>query len=152
MLYLLVFIIGLITVVVYNYLFTDNVLENYVEKLISNATFKDISELITGHTGFANNIGVKIFYEDLCSCEKPIATVLLINGSSESLLQWPEMMVSTILKNNFRVIKFDNRGVGMSDWVKNWSKSNSYNLNDMALDALAVTNHLKIDKFHLIGC
>ena len=87
----------------------------------------------------------------MCLCEKPIATVLLINGSSESLLQWPEMMVSTILKNNFRVIKFDNRGVGMSDWVKNWSKSNSYNLNDMALDALAVTNHLKIDKFHLIG-
>jgi pimeloyl-ACP methyl ester carboxylesterase len=151
MLYLFAFIIGLVTVVVYNYLFTDNVLENYVEKLISNATFKDISELITGHTGFANNIGVKIFYEDLCLCEKPIATVLLINGSSESLLQWPEMMVSTILKNNFRVIKFDNRGVGMSDWVKNWSKSNSYNLNDMALDALAVTNHLKIDKFHLIG-
>ena len=74
MLYLFAFIIGLVTVVVYNYLFTDNVLENYVEKLISNATFKDISELITGHTGFANNIGVKIFYEDLCLCEKPIAT------------------------------------------------------------------------------
>ena len=109
MLYLFAFIIGLVTVVVYNYLFTDNVLENYVEKLISNATFKDASELINGNTGYANNIGVNIFYEDLCSCEKPIATVLLINCSSESLLQWPEMMVSTILKNNFRVIKFDNR-------------------------------------------
>ena len=151
MLYLFAFTVGLVAVVTYNHLFIDNVLENYVEKLISNATFKDTSELITGHTGYANNIGVKIFYEDLCSCEKPIATVLLINGSSESLLQWPEIMVSTILKNNFRVIKFDNRGVGMSDWIRNWSKSNSYNLNDMALDALAVTNHLKIDKFHLIG-
>ena len=39
----------------------------------------------------------------------------------------------------------------MSDWMPNWSNSNSYNLNDMALDALSVTNHLKIDKFHLIG-
>ena len=101
MLYLFTFIVGLVAVFAYNYLFTDNVLENYVEKLISNATFKDASELINGNTGYANNIGVNIFYEDLCSCEKPIATVLLINGSSESLLQWPEMMVSTILKNNF---------------------------------------------------
>ena len=60
-------------------------------------------------------------------------------------------MISTILKNDFRIIRFDNRGLGMSDWMPNWSNSKSYNLNDMALDALSVTNHLKIDKFHLIG-
>ena len=68
MLYLFTFIFGLVAVFAYNYLFTDNVLENYVEKLISNATFKDASELINGNTGYANNIVVNIFYEDLCSC------------------------------------------------------------------------------------
>jgi hypothetical protein len=39
MLYLFTFIVGLVAVFAYNYLFTDNVLENYVEKLISNAQF-----------------------------------------------------------------------------------------------------------------
>ncbi|SVA78624.1 uncharacterized protein METZ01_LOCUS131478 [marine metagenome] len=60
-------------------------------------------------------------------------------------------MVRNILKNDFRVIRFDNRGLGMSDWIKDWSNSNSYSLNDMALDTLALANHLKLDKFHLIG-
>ena len=151
MLYILTFIIGLITFKVYHSLLNDNVLEKYIEKLISNATFKEIPELIKGKTGFANNLGVKIFYEDLCLCEKPISTVILINGSSESLIQWPDKMVRNILKNDFRVIRFDNRGLGMSDWIKDWSNSNSYSLNDMALDTLAVANHLKLDKFHLIG-
>ena len=151
MLYILSFIIGLIFFKVFHSLLNDNVLENYIEKLISNATFKEIPELIKGKTGFANNLGVKIFYEDLCLCEKPKSTVILINGSSESLIQWPDKMVRNILKNDFRVIRFDNRGLGMSDWIKDWSNSNSYSLNDMALDTLAVANHLKLDKFHLIG-
>ena len=151
MLYILTFIIGLISFKVLHSLLNDNIIENYIEKLISNATFKEIPELIKGKTGYAKNVDIKIFYEDLCLCENPISTVILINGSSESLIQWPDKMVRNILKNEFRVIRFDNRGVGMSDWIPNWKNSNSYSLNDMALDTLAVTNHLKLDKFHLIG-
>ena len=151
MLYILTFITGLISFKVFHSLLNDNIIENYIEKLISNATFKEIPELIKGETGYAKNIDVKIFYEDLCLCENPISTVILINGSSETLIQWPDKMVRNILKNDFRVIRFDNRGVGMSDWISNWKNSNSYSLNDMALDTLAVTNHLKLDKFHLIG-
>ena len=149
--YILTFIIGLITFKVFHSLLNDNVLEKYIEKLISNATFKEIPELIKGKTGFVNNLGVKIFYEDLCLSEKPISTIILINGSSESLIQWPDKMVRNFLINDFRVIRFDNRGLGMSDWIEDWSNSNSYSLNDMALDTLAVANHLNIDKFHLIG-
>ena len=145
------FVLGIFTNKIYNFLTKENILENYVEKLISKNRFKELPNLIKGKTGYANNLGVKIFYEDLCLSENPVATVLLINGSSETLIQWPEKMVRIILKNNFRIIRFDNRGLGMSDWMKSWSNSNSYSLNDMALDALAVTNHLKVDKFHLIG-
>lgn len=151
MYFFLSFIIGLIVFKFYYSLTKDNVLENYIEKLISNIRFKEVPDLIKGKTGYTNNVGVKIFYEDLCLCKNPKATILLINGSSETLIQWPSQMISTILKNDFRIIRFDNRGLGMSDWMPNWSNSKSYNLNDMALDALSVTNHLKIDKFHLIG-
>ena len=149
--YIATFTLGIAVIKVYNFLTKEDILENYIEKLISKSRFKELPNLIKGKTGYANNIGVKIFYEDLCLCKNPAATVLLINGSSETLIQWPEKMVRTILKNNFRIIRFDNRGLGLSDWMKNWSNSNSYSLNDMALDALAVTNHLKVDKFHLIG-
>lgn len=149
--YIIVFIVGIVAFKEYLSLTKEDVLEDYIEKLISKARFKELPNLIKGKTGYANNVGVKIFYEDLCMCDDPISTVLLINGSSETLIQWPEQMIRTILKNNFRVIRFDNRGLGMSDWIPDWSKLNSYSLNDMALDALAVTNHLKVHKFHLIG-
>ena len=112
------FILGIAVIKVYNFLTKENILENYVEKLISKNRFKELPNLIKGKTGYANNLGVKIFYEDLCLSDNPISTVLLINGSSETLIQWPEKMVRTILKNNFRIIRFDNRGLGMSDWMK----------------------------------
>jgi len=41
--------------------------------------------------------------------------------------------------------------LGQSDWIKKWSKRNDYNLEEMARDALAVTSHLMIEKFHIIG-
>ena len=83
-----------------------------------------------------------MFYEDLCHTDNPIATVLLINGAAETMIQWPDQMIRTILKNNFRVIRFDNRGLGQSDWMPNWSSSNSYDLEEMARDTLAVASHL----------
>ena len=129
----------------------DNLLDSYIDKLISIAKSKDIPELITGKTGYAKNIDVKLFFEEICHTDNPIATVLLINGEAETMIQWPDQMIRTILKNNFRVIRFDNRGLGQSDWICDWSNSNSYNLEEMARDTLAVANHLNIKKFHVIG-
>lgn len=134
-----------------NNLLKDDISDSYINKLISIAKSKPIPNFIKGKTGFAKNSDVKIFYEDLSLVNNPKATVLLINGAAESLIQWPDQMIRTILKNDFRVIRFDNRGVGESDWIKNWSRSNDYNLEEMARDALAVTNQLMIEKFHVIG-
>nr|MBT6353211.1 alpha/beta hydrolase [Pelagibacteraceae bacterium] len=133
------------------YITKDNLFESYINKLISIAKSKEIPELITGKTGYAKNIDVKLFYEELSHCDNPVATVLLINGAAETMIQWPDQMIRTILKNNFRVIRFDNRGLGQSDWINNWSNSKSYNLDEMALDSLAVANHLNVEKFHVIG-
>lgn len=129
----------------------DNLIDSYINKLIYIAKLKDIPELITGKTGYAKNIDVKLFYEELCHTDNPLATVLLINGAAETMIQWPDQMIKTILKNNFRVIRFDNRGLGQSDWIKDWSNSKSYNLEEMARDTLAVANHLNAEKFHVIG-
>jgi len=135
----------------FNNLLKDELNDSYVDKLISITKSKQIPVFIKGKTGYAKNIDVKIFYEDICNVDNPVGTVLLINGAAETMIQWPDQMISTIVKNNFRVVRFDNRGVGQSDWIKKWSKTNDYNLEEMARDALAVTSHLMIEKFHVIG-
>ena len=149
-LFLLIFIAFLLGFYI-KALTNDNLLDSYINKLISIAKSKDIPDLITGKTGYAKNIDVKLFYEDLCHTDNPVATVLLINGAAETMIQWPDQMIRTILKNNFRVIRFDNRGLGQSDWMPNWSSSNSYDLEEMARDTLAVASHLNTEKFHVIG-
>ena len=135
----------------FNGLLKDGLNDSYIDKLISITKSKKIPVFISGQTGYAKNIDVKIFYEDLNFSENPKGTILLINGAAETMIQWPEQMIRTLLKNDFRVIRYDNRGLGQSDWIKKWSKRNDYNLEEMARDALAVTNHLMIEKFHIIG-
>lgn len=135
----------------FNGLIKDGLNDSYIDKLISITKSKKIPVFISGQTGYAKNIDVKIFYEDLNFSENPKGTILLINGAAETMIQWPEQMIRTLLKNDFRIIRYDNRGLGQSDWIKKWSKRNDYNLEEMARDALAVTNHLMIEKFHVIG-
>ena len=135
----------------FNGLLKDGLNDSYIDKLISITKSKKIPVFISGQTGYAKNIDVKIFYEDLNFSENPKGTILLINGAAETMIQWPEQMIRTLIKNDFRVIRFDNRGLGQSDWIKKWSKRNDYNLEEMARDALAVTSHLMIKKFHIIG-
>ena len=135
----------------FNGLLKDGLNDSYIDKLISITKSKKIPVFISGQTGYAKNIDVKIFYEDLNFSENPKGTILLINGAAETMIQWPEQMIRTLIKNDFRVIRYDNRGLGQSDWIKKWSKRNDYNLEEMARDALAVTSHLMIEKFHIIG-
>ena len=135
----------------FNGLLKDGLNDSYIDKLISITRSKKIPVFISGQTGYAKNIDVKIFYEDLNFSENPKGTILLINGAAETMIQWPEQMIRTLIKNDFRVIRYDNRGLGQSDWIKKWSKRNDYNLEEMARDALAVTSHLMIEKFHVIG-
>ena len=135
----------------FNGLLKDGLNDSYIDKLISITKSKKIPVFISGQTGYAKNIDVKIFYEDLNFSENPKGTILLINGAAETMIQWPEKMIRTLIKNDFRVIRYDNRGLGQSDWIKKWSKRNDYNLEEMARDALAVTSHLMIEKFHIIG-
>ena len=149
--YFVLFLLGIIIHKVYLFFFKDNSSEKYIQRIISKLTFKELPELIIGKTGFVNNIGVNIFFEDINPIENSKSTVILINGFSDSLLHWPEDLVRDLIKNKIRVVKFDNRDCGMSDWRKDSDNPKSYNLNDMAQDTLSVVNHLGIQTFHLIG-
>ena len=108
-------------------------------------------ELITGQTGYAKNGDVSIFYELINNENTTKGTVLLVNGLSQTLLDWQPYIYEPLMEAGYQVIRFDNRSVGMSDWMKDWTKETAYTLEDMAKDAIAVLDVLNIEKAHIVG-
>jgi len=112
---------------------------------------------------FAN--GLRLEVED--TGERDRSAVLLIPGMSMQLIIWPDEMVQAIHQAGYRVIRFDNRDMGLSESMDNLSSppiawfmmqlklgikpKTPYTVQDMAQDALAVLEHLQIKQAHLVG-
>jgi 3-oxoadipate enol-lactonase len=90
---------------------------------------------------FANLSGIRIHYESLGEGDP----VLPINGLSAPSANW--LFQVKELSPHFRVITFDNRGVGESDLPE----APSYPIAQMADDAAAVLEHLDIRRAHVVG-
>ncbi|MBU1708386.1 MAG: alpha/beta fold hydrolase, partial [Proteobacteria bacterium] len=119
------------------------------DAIIEQVFSADIPELITGVTGTAKSGDIEIWYEVINPAGPPKGTVLLIMGHSASALFWPEYFFRPLVEAGYRVIRYDNRGVGMSDWMNDGAKR--YTLEDMARDALAVLDANGIEQAHVIG-
>ena len=93
--------------------------------------------------------------------------VLLIMGLGMQLIAWPPEMVQGLVDAGFRVVRFDNRDIGLSqhfDHVKTpnmlwaglkfrmgWRIKPPYTVQDMAGDALGVLDALQIPSAHVVG-
>lgn len=109
--------------------------------------------------------GVELFYEDYGNTNDPV--ILLVMGLGAQLTVWPDALVEQLLRGGFRVIRFDNRDVGLStelnileplDALKSFVRSRlglsvkaPYDLNDMAADVVSLMDQLKIEHAHLVG-
>ena len=112
--------------------------------------------------------GIDIEVEDSANgepCNKP--AVLLIMGLGMQLVAWPVAFVQALEHAGFRVIRHDNRDIGLSAKFGHLGKPNiiwttlkmklglsvrpPYTLNDMALDAVGVLDALGIKKAHVVG-
>ncbi|HPW85307.1 MAG TPA: alpha/beta fold hydrolase [Rhodoferax sp.] len=114
--------------------------------------------------------GIDIEVEDSAqshpaSADKPV--VLLIMGLGMQLIAWPPQMVQGLVDAGYRVVRFDNRDVGLSSHFDQLGKPNllwaslkykiglvpaaPYSLSDMAADALGVLDALGIAKAHVVG-
>ena len=60
---------------------------------------------------------MKIFYKVNAPDGKINDTILLIGRNAESLLFWPKKLVDFFVSKGYKVIRFDNRGFGLSDWM-----------------------------------
>ena len=64
---------------------------------------------------------------------------------------WPEEFIEQLTVAGYEVIRFDHRGLGHSDWINSWIKKSAFTLEDMSRDAMAIVDHLKLKRIHVIG-
>ena len=117
-------------------------------------------------SGTAKSGDLEIYYEDMGDPNDP--AVLLIMGLGAQLLLWRKGFCEKLVNQGLRVIRYDNRDVGLSTKVtgrhvgqpltKRMIRSffglrskAVYTLEDMADDAAAVLDHLNIDRAHVVG-
>ncbi|WP_341951982.1 alpha/beta fold hydrolase [Salinibacterium sp. TMP30] len=72
-------------------------------------------------------------------------SVVLINGLADDLESW-DFQVPALVEDGYRVLRFDNRGIGKSD-----KPAGPYSSRMLADDAKALVDLLGFTKFHLMG-
>ena len=72
-------------------------------------------------------------------------TIVLINGLADDLETWV-LQMDDLLDAGFRVLRFDNRGIGSSS-----KPAGPYSSRMLADDAKALADHLGLAGFHLMG-
>ena len=134
------------------YIFTSGPdLPPETDVVIEQVLKSELPEIINGETGFANSNGVNIWYESIAPKDTNKGAVLLIMGIANDALAWPDFFIQSLVDSGYQVIRFDNRGTGMSDWMGDWDSDSPYTLRDMANDGIAVMDKLGIQKAHIIG-
>ena len=109
--------------------------------------------------------GLRIEYESFGNPEAP--AIVLIMGLGMQLIAWPDPFCEKLAGAGFRVIRFDNRDIGLSTHFDERGVPNMlwaflkariglrvrapYDLNDMAADTVALMDALQITKAHVVG-
>jgi len=108
---------------------------------------------------------VSLAYQSIGRTSDP--ALLLVMGLGGQLIHWPDEVVVALCQQGFRVIRYDNRDVGLSTWRQAPASANltfevlryklglpvaaPYTLTDMADDALGLMDALHIEQFHVLG-
>ena len=91
--------------------------------------------------------------------------LLMIMGLGSQMTRWPPAFYEKLVAKGFRVIRFDNRDVGLSQkfsgapsvesvvgaLIQGQKPDIPYTLDDMAADAVGVLDHLGIKRAHVCG-
>ena len=117
-------------------------------------------------SGVARSGDLDIYYEDMGDRNDP--AVLLIMGLGAQLLLWRNGFCEKLVQRGLRVIRYDNRDVGLSSKLDGrrvqgsqysrmarsflgWPSRAVYTLEDMADDGAAVLDHLSVENAHIVG-
>jgi pimeloyl-ACP methyl ester carboxylesterase len=147
---LCVLLLGVATVIGYVFATAASPPEG-AEQVIADTVASQLPELIRGEAGYASSNGLSIWFESLKPRQPARGTILLIIGISNDAFGWPRSLIDALLAEGYQVIRFDNRGTGLSDWDTSATGSQAYSLLDMAADGVAVLDALGIERAHLVG-
>ena len=94
-------------------------------------------------------------------------TVLLIMGLGAQMTRWPQGFLDELASRGLRVIRFDNRDVGLTTKIEAAGPADlpgvitalmegrtpqvAYTLSDMAADAVGLLDALGLDRAHIVG-
>lgn len=94
-------------------------------------------------------------------------TIVLIMGIGTQMIAWDEELCFALAARGFRVVRFDNRDIGLSTWLDDLGVPNipalaaraalglpvraPYTLSDMAKDTVGLLDHLGVDRAHVVG-
>jgi len=111
------------------------------------------------------NTGIELFYEDRGDPAHEV--ILLVMGFAAQLVLWPDELVDALVAEGFRVIRYDNRDIGLSQKIEGARAPHvvlqvlrkkigfparvPYTLTDMADDAIGLLDALGIAKAHVVG-
>jgi pimeloyl-ACP methyl ester carboxylesterase len=121
---------------------------------------------VQSRTGTAPSGDIEIHYEDMGDPNHP--AVLLVMGLGAQMLLWRKEFCEKLVDQGLRVIRYDNRDVGLSTKLRGRRHPGSiapkmvrhffgagnpaaYRLEHMADDAAALLDHLAIDRAHVVG-
>ncbi|MEM7666457.1 MAG: alpha/beta fold hydrolase [Pseudomonadota bacterium] len=109
--------------------------------------------------------GMELFYED--HGDPGHEPILLIMGLGAQLTLWPDEFVAALVDHGHRVIRYDNRDIGLSQKMEGarapgvawqvirqkigWPAKVPYTLSDMADDGAGLLDALGIDRAHVVG-
>jgi pimeloyl-ACP methyl ester carboxylesterase len=106
--------------------------------------------------------GIEIFYDEHGDPGDP--AILLIMGLSAQMTSWDDAFVAELVSRGFRVIRFDNRDIGLSTWFDEAGVPDMaaaiasgtvpppvYTLSDMAADGVGLLDALGLAQAHIVG-
>lgn len=109
--------------------------------------------------------GIDVCYEEFGDPHDP--AVLLVMGFSAQMIVWDDEFCTALADRGFRVIRFDNRDVGLSSKIDAGGPVDlaaafqalltgavvdaPYTLDDMAADAFGLLDALGVDRVHVVG-
>lgn len=109
--------------------------------------------------------GISVEYESFGPAERE--TVLLIMGLGGQLTMWPTALCDELVGRGYRVVRFDNRDVGLSTkfdaagmpdmaaifgaLMSGTKPEAAYSLDDMAADAVGLLDAIGVRRAHIVG-
>ncbi|MFK8031873.1 MAG: alpha/beta fold hydrolase [Gammaproteobacteria bacterium] len=109
--------------------------------------------------------GLKLAYEEFGDPAHPV--MLLVMGLGTQMIAWPDLFCEGLVEKGYRVIRFDNRDIGLSEKITvdkpvsiprvafrarlGLAVDAPYTLHDMAHDTVGVLDALNIETAHIVG-